>query len=466
MTSASVKSSCSGGNILVVDDEASLCKFMEITLGKEGYQVTATQSPKKALQTLKGGRYDLVIADLMMPEMSGLELLKETKQINRDQDFIVMTAFGSMESAIAAMKLGATDYITKPFNIDQIKFAIDKAFERRRPNAEPVPEAGKPFGGILGVSPAISRALAMAERISHSESTALILGESGVGKDLMARAIHAASPRGCGPFVTINCAALPESLLESELFGHKKGSFTGAIRDKEGLFQVASGGTLFLDEIGNVSLGIQAKLLRVIEDHIVTPVGETKPSEVDVRLIAATNADLEGEVKAGRFRHDLYYRLNVISLVIPPLRERREDIPMLAEYFLGRAAERLRAEPKRLAPSALERLLAYDWPGNIRELENSLERAVVFAKSSVIGPEEFADKLTGPLSPTAQQVVTEAEPASPTLASIERAYIFYVMNQSAGNKTKAAKLLGIDASTLYRKLERYGLDTKDSAVKS
>ena len=448
------------GNILIIDDEESLCNLMDITLSKEGYAVTTTCSPIEALKKIKAQSFDLIIADLMMPDMSGLELMSKAREFRSEQDFIVMTAFGTMDTAINAMKLGAADYITKPFDIDQVKLAIRRTIDRRKledENTHLKDELKRNFSfeNIIGPSEGMRRVIELSQRVSQSDSTVLIRGESGVGKDLIARAIHNASPRARGPFVTINCAALPESLLESELFGHKKGSFTGAIKDKDGLFQVASGGTFFLDEIGNVSTGIQVKLLRAIEDQMITPLGETKPVKVDVRLVAATNADLEADVKSGKFRHDLYYRLNVIPIEIPSLRDRREDILPLASHFLNMYSERLNVPHKNLSPEALEALTSFDWPGNVRELQNSIERALLLSKNDIIGPEEFTDIQK---SEERTSIVGEATPTDPTLDSIEKAYIFFVLNQTDGNKSQAAKILGIDASTLYRKLERYERD--------
>ncbi len=329
------------GKILVVDDEPSMCEFMEIMLTKEGYTVDTALSGDEAVRKTVSSSYDLVIADMMMPHMTGLELLKEIKGRRPDQDLIVMTAFASVDTAIEAMKQGAMDYITKPFKVDEIKLVIEKSVSRKRlkrENENLKRQLKNDFllENFIGQSEEIIELKKLAQRVSTTDSTVLIRGESGTGKDLIARAIHSSSERASGPFVTINCAALPETLLESELFGYKKGSFTGAIKDKEGLFKVADGGTLFLDEIGNTTLPIQMKLLRVLEDKMVTAIGDTKPQEIDVRLLAATNADLEEEVKAARFRSDLFYRLNVIPIYIPALRERVEDIPLLANYFAAK----------------------------------------------------------------------------------------------------------------------------------
>jgi transcriptional regulator with PAS, ATPase and Fis domain len=286
----------------------------------------------------------------------------------------------------------------------------------------------------------------------------MIRGESGTGKDLVAKAIHSMSPRCGGPFVTINCAALPETLLETELFGHKKGAFTGAIRDKEGLFKVASGGTFFLDEVGNTSLSIQVKLLRVLEDKKIIPVGDTKPIDVDVRLIAATNADLEADVKANRFRADLFYRLNVIPITIPPLRERMDDLPLLVEYFVNKFCDRSKVRVRKVSDAAMDVLRGYTWPGNVRELENVIERAILLNRTDCLEASDFPEKLMQPQPPT---LVNESVPVTPTLESIEKAYIHYVMAQTDGKKTEAARILGIDTSTLYRKIQRYDLGGDD-----
>jgi len=420
--------------------------------------VSLSASGAEALAEIERAKYDLVVTDLMMPEMTGIELLGKVKAQENAPEFIVMTAFGSVDSAIEAMKLGAAEYIIKPFNVDEIKLVISRTLDKGnlvRENSALKKDLGHDvaFDNIIGVSEAMQRSIKLARQVSQSDATVMIRGESGVGKDLMARAIHNCSGRSAHPFVTINCAALPENLLESELFGHKKGSFTGAVNDKEGLFQSADKGTLFLDEIGNVSMGMQVKLLRVLEDQLVTPIGETKPVKVDVRLIAATNSDLEADVAAGSFRHDLYYRLNVIQLDIPSLRGRPEDIPVLAEFFIKKHCRRAGAKDKSLTDDALSLLKQYGWPGNIRELENSIQRAVLLCKGAVIEASDFSDRLSAAKAPT---VLKQGDPADPTLQSIEKAYIYYVMDQNKGNKAKVAKILGIDSSTLYRKLERYG----------
>jgi DNA-binding NtrC family response regulator len=447
------------GRILVVDDEQSMCDFMEIMLKKEGYDVTTSTSGHEAIQITASENFDLVIADIMMPELSGMDLLRKVKKSRPDLDFIMMTAFASVDTAIEAMKEGALDYITKPFRIDEIKLIIDKSVNSRKLKKEVVNlkeqlKKDFSFDNFIGQSDEVIKLKNLARKVALTDSTVLIRGESGAGKDLIARAIHSTSSRATGPFITINCAALPETLLESELFGYKKGAFTGAIKDKDGLFKVADGGTFFLDEIGNTSKAIQVKLLRVLEDKTITPVGDTKPIEVDVRLIAATNADLDDDVKAGRFRSDLFYRLNVIPIYIPPLRERPDDIPILANHFIMMYTQKNDSGLRVLTPEALEALQKYDWPGNVRELENCIERAVLLSKGESIELADFPVKITEQKKPT---LVADRQPETPTLESIEKAYIYYIMEQTKGKKAKAAKLLGINNSTLYRKLQRYKL---------
>ncbi len=449
--------------ILVIDDEDSMCNFMEIMLAKQGFAVNATTSPPEGIELVRNENYDLVIADLNMPEMTGIDVLKEVRSFKAEQEFVVMTAFASVDTAIEALKEGAADYITKPFKVDEIMLVIEKSINRRRLIEENTTlkkqlQGDNSFDNFVGRSEPMAKVKKLARRIAGSDSTVLIRGESGTGKDLVARAVHSMSPRCGGPFVTINCAALPESLLESELFGHVKGSFTGAIKDKDGLFRVASGGTFFLDEIGNTSLAIQVKLLRVLEDKKITPVGGIQPMDIDVRLIAATNADLEDDVRSGRFRSDLFYRLNVIPIEIPALRERMEDLPLLVDYFISRYCAKAGIQPKTISTEAMEILRGYAWPGNVRELENIIERAILLNRTDELEPADIPDKLT---HREATSVVQENDPGSPTLESIEKAYIHFVMSQTDGKKAEAARILGIDTSTLYRKIQRYDLKPDD-----
>jgi DNA-binding NtrC family response regulator len=454
--------------ILVIDDEDSMCNFMEIMLSKEGYEVDVTTSPDDGVDKIRNENFDLVIADLNMPEMTGIDVLKKVRSFKFDQELVVMTAFASVETAIEAMKQGAADYITKPFKVDEIKLVIEKSISRRKLIGENITlkkqlQGANSVDKLIGQSGAIVQVKILTQRIAASDSTVLIRGESGTGKDLVAKAIHSLSPRCGGPFVTINCAALPETLLETELFGHKRGSFTGAIRDKDGLFKVASGGTFFLDEVGNTSLAIQVKLLRVLEDKKITPVGDTKTTDVDVRLIAATNADLEEDVRAGRFRADLFYRLNVIPIDIPPLRERMEDLPLLVDHFVHKFCDKAKTRLRKVSKEALELLKGYAWPGNVRELENIIERAILLNRSDMLEPSDFPEKLAQQQS---GQIVSDGQPATPTLESIEKAYIHFVMSQTDGRKAEAARILGIDTSTLYRKIQRYDLKADDKKIAS
>jgi DNA-binding NtrC family response regulator len=452
--------------IMVVDDEESMCRFMQIMLEKEGYKTTASQDSKIALERIRKENYDLVVADLLMPEMSGLELLSKAKSVDPDLSFIVMTAFASVDTAIEALKNGAFDYITKPFKVDEIKIAIKKCLEQRKIKNENIrlKRELKKESGIdcfIGNSPEIVKLKKIAEKVAGSDATVLIEGESGTGKELVAKAIHYQSQRADKSFVTINCAALPENLLESELFGHVKGSFTGAVKDKDGLFKVADGGTFFLDEVGMTSPAIQVKLLRALEEKEITPVGGTNPIKVDVRLIAATNADLEQEVKLGNFRPDLYYRLNVICINIPPLRERKDDIKLLISYFIKKYCENTRIEKKSVSDETMNFLLSYTWPGNVRELENTIEHAVLLAKGDQINIEDLPEKIK---EPNPLKLVTDTRPPTPNLETIEKAYIYWVLNQTGWQKSKASSILGIDSSTLYRKIEKYKLKSPTSVL--
>jgi DNA-binding NtrC family response regulator len=449
----------SQAKILVVDDEENLCKFMKLMLSKEGYDVETSLSAESALEMLQEQPVDLVFTDLMMPEMTGLEFIQRLRQTRPDAECIVMTAYASVDSAIEALKLGAADYITKPFNLDEVKITVQQLLSRQRiveENKRLHEELGHrtTLDRFIGTSESVLQLKDLVDRVAATESTVLIRGESGTGKDLIARAIHAISSRAEGPFLSVNCAALPDTLLESELFGHVKGSFTGAVRDKEGLIKAAAGGTFFLDEIGEASSAIQVKLLKALEEKIITPVGSTKPESVDVRLLAATNVDLEELVKEGQFRPDLYYRLNVIPIQIPSLRERKDDIPLLVDHFRHQIATRAKTATKQINQEAMQLLLTYSWPGNVRELEHMLERAILFARGKKVSASDFPEKLR---QNAPHPVAYDERAATPTLETIEKAYIAWVLQQTGGQKAKAASILGIDSSTLYRKIDRYGL---------
>jgi len=442
-------------HVMIVDDEESILEWLSIALKKEGYQIDCAANGEEALKLFKQKKYDAIITDIKMPKVDGIELLKEIKSIDPSANVIMTTAFGSMESAIDALRGGASDYITKPFKIEEVKLRITKIVESERLRRENIylkkelsrrEEERK----IIGKSAPLTNVLTMVARIAKSDSTVMIRGESGTGKELIAREIHNLSFRADRPFVTINCGALPETLLESELFGHKKGSFTGAIRDKQGLFQVADRGTFFLDEVGETSPGIQVKLLRVLQEKEVVQVGGTSPIKVDVRVIAATNEDLEEKMRDGDFRKDLFYRLNVIPLAIPSLKERREDIPLLVGYFLAKYCTKMGVPLKGISSGAMDVLMRYPWPGNVRELENAIERAIVLQEGDIVRVGDLPEKM---MEEAPKQVFG-------SLREKEREAIVSALEETGGNASKAAKTLGIHPSTLYRKLKKYGIDHK------
>jgi two-component system response regulator HydG len=447
--------------ILIVDDETAILDTLQILLRREGFEVTAAQSGREALAHLESGTPHVVLSDIRMPGVSGLDLLAAIRERDPELPVILMTAQASLQSAMQAVNQGAFYYLQKPFSNDELVALCRRAAETRT-----LKEENRALRRVIGRrdDPGLRRPvgkyrafvdlLKLAETVAPADSTVLLTGESGTGKEVVARYIHALSERADGPFISINCGALPENLLESELFGHLKGSFTGAVRDRDGLLVAAGGGTFFLHEVGESPPSLQVKLLRAVQEREVVPVGATEPIAIDVRIIAATNRDLEDEVRRGSFRSDLYYRLNVISLHLPPLRERASDIPLLAEHFLKNLSERDGGRNFQLSEAALELLQRYDWPGNTRELENALERAAVLTRGEVIEvealPARVAEERTQPL-------VDERPAENPTLEIIERAYILWVLQSERGNKARAAEVLGIDPSTLYRKLNRYGI---------
>ena len=449
--------------VLVVDDETSILDTLQILLRREGFEVRVAKGGQEALECLDDASPDLVLTDIRMPGLSGLELLAEVRQRDPEMPVILMTAQASLQSAVQAVNHGAFYYLQKPFGNDDRVALCRRAAETRELKREnralkreihrrDRSRAERP----VGKSRNFVEVQRLAETVAPTDSTVLITGESGTGKEVLARYIHALSERVDGPFISINCGALPETLLESELFGHVKGAFTGAVRDKQGLLVAAKGGTFFLDEVGEMSPALQVKLLRMLQEREVVPVGATEPVPIDVRIVAATNRDLEQEMRRGTFRSDLYYRLNVITLHLPPLRERRDDIPLLTEHFLQVLAERNGGErPLRVAGEALEALQSYDWPGNVRELENALERAAVLCDGEVLGVDTLPDRI---VEPQPMPLVAERPPTNPTLEVIERAYILWVLQSEGGNKARAAEVLGIDPSTLYRKLNRYGMN--------
>ncbi|HSL68753.1 MAG TPA: sigma-54 dependent transcriptional regulator [Longimicrobiales bacterium] len=449
--------------VMVVDDERALLDTVEILLRGEGFEPCVLQSGREALDRMQQLAPDIVLTDIRMPGVSGLDILEAVRERDPEVPVILMTAQASLQTAVKAVNQGAFYYLQKPFSNAELVALCRRAAEtrnltrenkalkreiRRRDHSSAVRPIGR--------NRAFLEIVKLAETVSPTDSTILITGESGTGKEILARYIHQLSEREGGPFVSINCGALPESLLESELFGHVKGSFTGAVRDKEGLLVAARGGTFFLDEIGEMSPALQVKLLRALQEREVVPVGATEPVAIDVRVIAATNRDLEQEIRRGTFRSDLYYRLNVITMHLPPLRERQEDVALLAEYFIQRmSSERNGKGELRLTEEAMTALQRYDWPGNVRELENALERAAIL--SGQHGRIEPAALPTRVVSPEPAPLISERPPANPSLEVIERAYILWVLQAESGNKARAAEVLGIDPSTLYRKLNRYGL---------
>ncbi len=445
--------------VLIVDDEKSMCKYLYIMLKKEGYQAKTVNNGKKAVREIKNSPFDVVITDIRMEGMNGIELLSEIKQINPSIPVIIMTAYASQKTAIEALNRGAFYYLIKrATKNEEIKMVIRNALDLHRVKSENVYlkkqlRRKDDFKEFVGKSEEIEKVFNVVDKVSDTDSTILICGESGTGKELIAKAIHHRSGRANKSFVTINCGALPENLLESELFGHVKGSFTGAIRDKDGLFKVACGGTFFLDEVGETSPAIQVKLLRVLQEREIIPVGGTSPIKVNVRLIAATNADLERDVNEGRFRADLYYRLNVIPIVMPPLRERRDDIDLLVDHFLKIASTKT-GKKKTITKQAMELLVNYDWPGNVRELENVIERADILQDGDQIGVDDLPDRLRC-RSRDKRKLVMER--AQMTLEELEKEYLISVLEETNWQKKKASGILGINASTLYRKIQRYGL---------
>ena len=449
-------------SVLVVDDEAAILDTLRILLRNEGFEPHIALGGKKAIDVIRDLRPDIVLTDIRMPAVGGTEVLAAARDSDPDVPVILMTAQATLQSAMQAVNAGAFYYIQKPFRNDELIAILRRAAEHRRLRVEnkslkqEIRRREKHAGDRpVGNSKIWLDLLRLAETVAPTDSTVLIQGESGTGKEVLARFIHELSNRTGGPFLSINCGALPEGLLESELFGHVKGSFTGAVRDKTGLFTAAANGTFFLDEIGETTPATQVKLLRALQHREVIPVGATDAVPVDTRLIAATNRDLEQDIKVGRFRSDLYYRLNVISIHLPPLRQRRDDIPVFAEHFLHRIAS-MRKEPvKSLQPAALEALQEYQWPGNVRELENALERAVILTGSDQIGLDALPERVTERKS---EPLVAARTPSNPTLEAIERAYILWVLQSEGGNKSRAAEILGIDPSTLYRKLSRYGVE--------
>jgi two-component system response regulator PilR (NtrC family) len=458
--------------ILVVDDEPSMRDFLEIFLTREGYDVVSAATGEKAFELLDAAAFDLVITDLKMPKIDGIQVLKKAKAVDPEVQVLIITAFASPDTAVEAMKAGALDYFVKPFKVDEVRLFVANALERRHLSRENIAlkqQLGVRYGfeNLIGSDPRMLEIYELIRQVANTPTTLLITGETGSGKELVARAVHVNGARKREPFVVINCGAIPAELLESELFGHKRGSFTGAVSDKKGLFEIASGGTIFLDEVGELPQALQVKLLRVLQQRVILPVGAVRDVPIDVRLISATNRSLEKDVAAGRFRDDLFYRLNVIQIQVPPLRERRGDIPILAEYFLEKYTRLLGKNIRKISVDAMSHLNGYRFPGNVRELENIVERAVALEKTDVIMPESLP---AGVLRPEADRagdkrrlfVSRQGVDLDGILAETEKELIGQAMNLSGGGKKDAAKLLGITFRSLRYRLVKLGIEGPDS----
>ena len=443
--------------ILIVDDEDQMRDLLAKVLEKNGYQVTTAPDGGSALALLEKESMDLVVTDVRMPGMDGMEALKAIKELNPDTGVIIMTAFGSIDQAVQAVKEGAHDYISKPFKIDEMLLTIRKALEERRLRREVTTlrqelRTRYHFENLIGKSRAMQEVFRLIEQVATSRSTVMIYGKSGTGKELVARAIHYNSLRSTKAFVAVNCAAIPSELLESELFGHERGAFTGAIATKVGKFELANGGTLFLDEVGSMRLDLQAKILRGLQEREIERVGGTRIIKIDVRVLAATNRDLKKGVEEGTFREDLYYRLNVVPVTLPDLKDRQEDIPLLANHFVQRFAQESNPNIREISREAMGILLSYPWPGNVRELENVIERAVTLGRGPAILVSDLPPHLPGGAGPVERALAHEAN-----LEDLERDYIQAVLRRTKGHQIRAAAILGIDRRTLYRKIRRYGI---------
>ena len=456
--------------ILVVEDDTAMRDLLKEALSDGGYAVEGAAGGRAGVERIRQGGVDLVVSDVKMPDMDGLDMLREIKAVTPSPHVITITAFGSIDTAIRAVKLGAFDYITKPFEIDQLLLSVEKALSERALRSEVARlrdevERSYGFDNIIGRSPLMQEIFGMIRRLAGSSASVLVTGDSGTGKELVARSLHFNSPRKNRPFVPINCAAIPDALLESELFGYKRGAFTDARTDRAGLFVEADGGTVFLDEIAELSPALQAKLLRVLQEGEVRPLGAARSQKVDVRIVAATNKDLEENLASGAFRQDLFYRLNVIHIHLPALRDRADDVLPLAEHFLIRSAAKAGKDVRAFHEAAKKALLAYGWPGNVRELENVVERAVALVEGPLVRLDDLPPLPSASARDrrAAEAPSTEGEPdpfaaalaRGLTLAQLERDYIMKVLSAEGGNKTRAAQRLGLDRKTLYRKLEEY-----------
>jgi len=449
-------------SVLIVDDDRDTCQFIAELIAAPGRTLAYESDPAAAMARAGLERFDLVISDINLnAPQSGLDVLHAAKAANPQCQVVLISGFGTLETAIEAVRAGAFDYISKPFNITEVKAVTERALAQAALPEERPRDARETPAGLLGRSAPM---LEVYKQIAHAAAAAapvLIIGESGTGKELVAKAVHGHGRRATRPFVAVNCGAIVDTLLESELFGHMRGSFTGAVADTKGLLEQAHGGSVFLDEIGETSAALQVKLLRALEEGEIRPVGATRAVRIDVRVIAATNVELEQAVSEARFRQDLYYRLSVIVIRVPPLRDRRSDIPLLVDEFLRTSCARAGRE-RRLSAEALETLVNYRWPGNVRELENTIERLVLFSRGTVIDTGDLPTAMAGRGAPAAEQLFTDL----PTLDEIERRYLVHVLENVRGNRTRAAEVMGIDRRTLYRMAERFGLDLRDDPARS
>ncbi|HXU06522.1 MAG TPA: sigma-54 dependent transcriptional regulator [Polyangia bacterium] len=471
-------SSGRGATILIVEDDRAMRMMLREALEEDGYTVEDAGGGRAGIERVKQGGVDLVISDVKMPDLDGLDMLREIKAVTPSPHVITITAFGSIDTAIRAVKLGAFDYITKPFDVDQLILSVQKALDERALRTELARlrdevQRSYRWGNIIGKSAAMQEMFALIRRLSGSAASVLVTGASGTGKELVAKSLHFNSPRRDRPFVAINCAAIPDTLLESELFGYKRGAFTDARTDRAGLFVEADGGTVFLDEIAELSPALQAKLLRVLQEGEIRPLGAARSQKVDVRIVAATNKDLEENLANGTFRQDLFYRLNVIHIHLPALRDRADDILPLAEHFLVRSAGKASKDVRAFHEAAKKALLAYGWPGNVRELENVVERAVALVEGPLVRVDDLPPLPSTRDRRPVEAPATEAAEADPfggalarglTLAELERDYIMKVLAAEGGNKTRAAQRLGLDRKTLYRKLEEYNASGSGSGT--
>jgi two-component system NtrC family response regulator len=445
-------------NILLIDDDENLNKIICYQLRHMGFNVTTAVNGEDGLNLFKRNSYDIVITDLQLPGMSGMDVLASIRRLDKNVIILIITAYGTVENAIEASRLGADDYITKPFGKETLRFVLEKAIQMRKLQAENVQLRSElyqkyDFSNLIGKSAAMEDVLKLTGKVAESDATVLIQGESGTGKELIARAIHYNSPRKDKAFITVNCPSIPENLIESELFGHVRGAFTGAMKDRKGKFQLADQGTIFLDEIGDLKADLQARLLRVLQEKEFERVGESVPVNVDVRVVAATNKKLESLVQSGRFREDLYYRLNVVAIMVPPLRERKEDLPFLVDHFLMKHG---RGNSYSMTDEAMAIIMEYDWPGNVRELENTIERAIVLSREPVIDA-ELLQPIARNIKPKLSLENDNLSMENQTLEEIERHAIVNVLNKTKGNQTKAAKLLDIPRHVLIYRIKKIGI---------